>query len=288
MAQIQILGSAAAEGIPAIFCNCRVCTEAWKNGGKDIRMRAAYKLNDEVRIDFGPDSLAQEYKYSLHSEKLKHLFITHSHEDHCVPDLLTYRMSGFSAVDEGNTLNIYGNTGVIHLLQKFFWAKAYNYFDGDFRRFRLNLVQTEHFEPVILEDQDMEFYPLPACHQMNSCMDKPQFYVFRIGSSWGMIANDTGYFHDPVWEFLEQKKFKFDLVISDCTGGLLDIEHGHMSGKFVIDTKKRLEQMGSVNDSTVYVINHFSHNGRAVHAELEAHYNPYGIQVGYDGMKIDF
>ena len=62
MAQIQILGSAAAEGIPAIFCNCRVCTEAWKNGGKDIRMRAAYKLNDEVRIDFGPDSLAQEYK----------------------------------------------------------------------------------------------------------------------------------------------------------------------------------------------------------------------------------
>ena len=83
-------------------------------------------------------------------------------------------------------------------------------------------------------------------------------------------------------------KMEFDLVISDCTGGLLDIEHGHMSGKFVIDTKKRLEQMGSVNDSTVYVINHFSHNGRAVHAELEAHYNPYGIQVGYDGMKIDF
>ena len=79
MAKIQILGSAAAEAIPAIFCNCRVCREAWKNGGKDMRLRAAYKLNDHVRIDFGPDSIAQEYRYQLHSENLKHLFITDFH-----------------------------------------------------------------------------------------------------------------------------------------------------------------------------------------------------------------
>ena len=45
MAKIQILGSAAAEAIPAIFCNCRVCREAWKNGGKDMRLRAAYTLS---------------------------------------------------------------------------------------------------------------------------------------------------------------------------------------------------------------------------------------------------
>ena len=57
--------------------------------------RAAYKLNDHVRIDFGPDSLAQEYKFKLHSEKLKHLFITHSHEDHLYLNLLNYRMPRF-------------------------------------------------------------------------------------------------------------------------------------------------------------------------------------------------
>ena len=32
MKKVTILGSAAAEGIPAMFCNCRVCVEAWKNG----------------------------------------------------------------------------------------------------------------------------------------------------------------------------------------------------------------------------------------------------------------
>ena len=59
MAEIQIPESAAAEGIPAIFCSCRVCREAWKNGGKDICLRTAYKINDRVRIDSGPDFIAR-------------------------------------------------------------------------------------------------------------------------------------------------------------------------------------------------------------------------------------
>ena len=67
MSTIQLLGSAAAEAIPAIFCDCRICREAWRLGGKDVRMRTAYKLNDHVRVDFGPDTLAQEYRFELHS-----------------------------------------------------------------------------------------------------------------------------------------------------------------------------------------------------------------------------
>ncbi|MBO7147561.1 MAG: hypothetical protein J6W81_07415 [Lentisphaeria bacterium] len=288
MAKIQILGSAAAEGIPAAFCNCRVCTEAWKNGGKDIRMRTAYKLNDQVRIDFGPDSLAQEYKYQLHSERLKHLFITHSHEDHFYLDLLNYRMPGFSVVEEDNILNIYGNPGVIRAIQRFFWEKSYDRFNGDYKKFRLNPVTLEPFQPVVLEDQDMEFYPVKADHMIGVGTEIPMCYIFRIGSSWGMIANDSGYFREETWAFLEKRKFKLDLMINDCTGGLLDIERGHMSGKYVLDTKARLEKIGSVTAETQYYINHFSHNGQATHTELEAKFNPYGIQVAYDGLEIEF
>ena len=286
MAQIQILGSAAAEGIPAFFCNCRVCREAWKNGGKDIRMRAAYKLNDHVRIDFGPDSMAQEFKFQLHSENLKHLFITHNHEDHWVMDPLAYRMPGFSVVEPDNILNIYGNHGVIRALYKFFWNKLS--FTGDLKKFRFNPVVIEAFQPIVLEEEDMEFYPLNADHMIGIPGEFPQFFVFRSGSSWAMIANDTGYFREDTWQFLEEKKFKFDLVITDCTGGVRDNERGHMSGMWVLKTKERLEKIGSVSDSTKYYINHFSHNGKATHAELEAHYNPHGIQVGYDGLTIDY
>ncbi|MBO4648458.1 MAG: hypothetical protein J5806_09905 [Lentisphaeria bacterium] len=286
MAQIQILGSAAAEGIPAIFCNCRVCREAWKNGGKDVRMRTAYKINDHVRIDFGPDSMAQEHKFQLHSENLKHLFISHNHEDHWIPDLLSYRRPGYSVVDENNILNIYGNPGIIRQLNKYFWNKWI--FTGDWKKFRLNAITIEPFQPILLEEEDLEIHPVRAHHMTGLPGEAPQFFIFRYGSSWAMIANDTGYFLDETWQYLEQKKFKFDLVITDCTGGLLDIEHNHMGGKWTLLTKERLEKIGCVTHSTQYWINHFSHNCKATHAELEAHFNPYGIQVCYDGQIIRF
>ena len=129
----------------------------------------------------------------------------------------------------------------------------------------------------------MTFYPMHANHMPT---EKPMIYAIRYEDIWVLIANDTGVFPEEDWKFLEEKKFRFDLVISDCTGGLLDYRDGHMSGKFVLETKRRLEALGCVDGKTRYVINHFSHNGRATHAELEAHYNPYGIEVGFDGMEL--
>ena len=280
MGKITILGSAAAEGIPALFCNCRVCNDAWKNGGKDMRMRTAYKLNDHVRIDFGPDSMVQEYKFQLHSENLKHLFITHSHEDHLYVNLLNYRRPGFSVVAEDNILNVYGNVGVIDAIYNHFAKTRCN-----FARFRLNPVEIQAFSPVELPEEDMTFHPMKANHMPS---EQPNFYVIRHGKKWLMIANDTGYFCEEDWVYLAALKIRFDVVITDCTGGILDNRDGYMSGKYVIATKQRLEEMGCVDKDTKYFINHFSHNGRLTHAELEAHYNPHGIQVGYDGLEIEY
>lgn len=286
MAKIKILGSAAAEGIPALFCNCRLCMEAWKKGGKDIRKRAAYKLNDHVRIDFGPDTLQQEHQYELHSENLKHLFITHSHEDHLDSSLFFFRCPGFSAVDQDNILNVYGTRGVIRRINLDFWQVYF--FNGDFSRWRMNLVELSPFERICLEDEDMEFYALPADHMLDVPAEKPVCYVFRQGSSWAMIANDSGYFREETWAFLEEKKFKFDVVISDCTGGITDNERGHISGSWLLAAKKRLEDLGSVTADTRFFVNHFSHNCGSLHSELEDFFNPRGITVCYDGMEIEY
>ncbi|MFA5205011.1 MAG: hypothetical protein WC708_11475 [Lentisphaeria bacterium] len=53
--QIKILGSAAAEGIPALWCECETCGQAREKGGKDIRQRASYLIDDDTMVDFGPD-----------------------------------------------------------------------------------------------------------------------------------------------------------------------------------------------------------------------------------------
>ena len=54
--KLTFLGTAAAEGFPAIFCNCEYCKEARKLGGKNIRSRSQTLINDDLLIDLPADS----------------------------------------------------------------------------------------------------------------------------------------------------------------------------------------------------------------------------------------
>ena len=54
--KLQFLGTAAAEGIPAIFCTCETCRIARQKGGKNIRSRCQSLVDDRLLIDFGPDT----------------------------------------------------------------------------------------------------------------------------------------------------------------------------------------------------------------------------------------
>ena len=80
--KIKVLGTSAATSMPLAFCNCEVCKNARKNGGKDIRKRASIVINDEMLIDLGPDSLCSCSIYGIDAGKIKYLLQTHSHSDH--------------------------------------------------------------------------------------------------------------------------------------------------------------------------------------------------------------
>lgn len=43
--QIKLLGTAAYERIPAMFCQCAACEQARKLGGKNIRTQAQAIIN---------------------------------------------------------------------------------------------------------------------------------------------------------------------------------------------------------------------------------------------------
>lgn len=285
--KIQVLGSAAAEGIPAIFCNCDTCQAAWRNGGKDFRLRTSYQLGEFVRIDFGPDAMAQEMRYQLHSENLRHIIVTHSHEDHFETSLFAYRKSCFSKVKPDNVLNIYGGAGVVRKINLFAWQIGKNTgFHGDFSCWQMKVHELNPFEPMELPDVDMTIYPLKANHMAQISTEEPMIYVIRWGAKYLMIANDTGYFCDEDWEFLSKMNIKLSAVLNDCTGCFFNNRNNHMSGQYVLDTKTRLEELGLVDANTRYFVNHFSHNGHGTHAQLEEYYNPHGIGVGYDGLEI--
>ena len=83
--KIKILGSAAAEGWPALFCECECCKIARQRMGKDLRRRTAYLLNDDILVDFGPDAYWQVIQFEIDLLKVGAIFYTHSHSDHCNP-----------------------------------------------------------------------------------------------------------------------------------------------------------------------------------------------------------
>jgi len=279
MNAVTILGSAAAEGIPARFCDCEICKKAWENKGKDLRMTTAYSLNERVRIDYGPDTYAEELRNGLNSAHLKHLFITHEHEDHLDTFSLRMRRSGFSR-GFASPLNLYGRATVWNTIRHELGAPA----GAVLETLSFNLLIP--FQPVELPEEDMTFYPLPANHY--HIAGEAVIFAIRHGKAWILIANDTGYLPEESWQWLEEKKIPFDIAIADCTGCMENWRDHHMSGSWHLAFRDRMIKIGSVTSGTRYVINHFSHNGKALHADLERHFGPYGIEVGYDGMVLPY
>jgi phosphoribosyl 1,2-cyclic phosphate phosphodiesterase len=85
----RFLGTAAAEGIPAVFCNCPVCAaaRAGEKGytEKDVRTRSGSMINDDFLVDFSVDSNMHAIENNLAFGKIKHIAITHPHCDHLYP-----------------------------------------------------------------------------------------------------------------------------------------------------------------------------------------------------------
>ena len=89
--KLTFLGTAAAEGFPAVFCNCAFCREARKRGGKNVRTRSQSLVNDDLLLDLPADTYFHFLKNGIEGHRISYLFVTHSHEDHFYPDELNIR-----------------------------------------------------------------------------------------------------------------------------------------------------------------------------------------------------
>ena len=62
--KLQYLGTAAAEGIPAVFCECENCIKSKENGGRNIRTRSQALIDDCILIDFPQDTYNKKLSYN--------------------------------------------------------------------------------------------------------------------------------------------------------------------------------------------------------------------------------
>ena len=117
--KLTYLGTAAAEGWPALFCRCAYCQKALEKGGRNLRTRSQAMVGDDLLIDFPADSFSHMQQNGLNFSAVKYLLITHSHMDHFSPTDLHLRSTSYYAHDlTSETLDLYGNERVCEFLSR--------------------------------------------------------------------------------------------------------------------------------------------------------------------------
>ncbi|AUS95372.1 hypothetical protein CDQ84_17185 [Clostridium thermosuccinogenes] len=274
--KFTFLGTAAAEGWPGIFCECEGCRKAKELGGRNIRTRSQAVIDDQLLIDFPADTYLHVLYHGLNLAKIKHCLITHAHSDHLYEAEFEMRRKGFAYPKEESALTVYGTNLTAYKVNNI--INLYGLSDEG----RVKFQMIEPFHPIDVMNYTVT--PLKADH---APICNPVFYWISDHSKNILYANDTGYFPEETWSYLEEKKPYFNLVSLDCTFGAMECRHGHMGLSTNVEVKNRLMELSCADENTIFVSHHFSHNGKLVYDELVPIAEQHNFLVSYDGMTIN-
>ena len=278
--KITYYGTAAAEGIPALFCECETCRAARKNGGKDIRTRSQAMIDDTLLIDLPADTYMHALVHGLPLTRVSHCMITHSHPDHLYPAEIEMRGAGFAPVlaEGAECFHIYGS----EMVEKMLAGTLYCRFKDEARVKFSRLCAFRSYEIG-----GYTVTPLTALHDIHA---GSFIYIIEKDGKALLYGNDTGIFPEETWAYLGKSGVRFDLVSLDCTAGNGPMNYdSHMNLERNILVRERLLSMGCADEKTVFCCNHFSHNGGGVlYGDFSAAAEKAGFLTSYDGMSIEF
>ena len=277
-------GTAAAEAIPAIWCDCDTCEKARKKGGKNIMSRSQQTIDDKILIDFSADTFMHITK-GLPIRDIHTCIITHNHSDHFYPDDIVLRYGWYAPIVKDQTpFGIYSMKPAIEQMHKIMNDEA-----GAVQATpdRIHLHEVTPFKPFIAEEYKIT--PLTANHDIKA---GSVIYLIEKDGKCVLHANDTGYFPEETWQYFEKNPTHISFASFDCTevGNYPDKDtlSGHMNYATVKNVRKKLRELGLVDDKTICAINHFSHNGKYIYDEMLELIKDDGFITAYDGLEIEF
>ncbi len=278
--KIQFLGTGAAEGAPAIFCNCDTCKELRKRG--EYHTRAQYLIDGVLGIDFPADAYFHALQFGLDLSVMRYLIVTHAHIDHFAPQ--DFILRGYKYADGDNQpLTIYGNNEVIELFK-----------EGTRREMKacvaqnFTLVEIKPFQPFTCGEYTVT--PLSARHHNAK---EPLVYLVERGEKGYLHLTDTGRLPFETLDYLEgycKKTGKtVDFVTFDCTflrdcGGENARHMGLEDNRLM---QAELLKRKVVTENTRYAITHYSHNSAPLKENLLSAGEKYGYIPAFDGMTVE-
>lgn len=269
--KLKYLGTAAAEGYPAVFCMCPSCQNAQKAGGKNIRLRSSAIINDEILVDISPDFVCFKSKFNIDIKKIKTILLTHTHQDHFYPQILSYNHTSFS--NKPLKLNIYLSEYAKDLFEKIEIEKS------DAKN-NLNLIAVKPFESY--KENDYIITPLEAAHNTPQSL----IYIISYNGVNMLYGNDTAMLTKNTFDYLHS--VKLDIVSLDSTRGKEEGQYfRHMGFNDIIYLKKYFIKNGICDENSIFTVTHFSHWINMLHDEMVEYLKPYNILPAYDGMIIE-
>lgn len=274
--KLLYLGTAAAEGWPAPFCRCEHCKTARIKKGKNLRSRPQVLINDDLLMDYGPDTFSHSLQYGLELDRVKTVLLTHSHSDHFHPMELILRSEPYAFGQGKEAMHLFGNERCCQMYQELL----------------IHPEAPEHLETYVrftTVQAFLPFYsggyhilPLKAVHDPREhCM------LYAVSDANGktiFYGNDTGAVCPETWDTI--RSLHFHLVSLDCTMGTGSACDSHMNLEACFQVREKMLREGCADSSTTFIVTHFSHGCCPMHEELSKLAAAGGFLTAYDGMSV--
>ena len=289
--ELTFLGTAAAEQYPGIWCTCDYCTRARQLGGKNIRKTSSIHFAENCLIDFPPEVFSQADRFGVDLMASRLLLVTHSHEDHFYPQLLTWRYrpkdapslsldeihrQGYARQQELPMLHIFGNQCTLDMLEASLEGRPMEDFAMDF-------TVVEPYREYQCEN--VTFIPLVASH-VDRGDQKGLIYVVSTQGKTFLYATDSGTYNEETRRWIA--RFRYDAIIMEETRGYaLETSGNHMYWEAAMDERKFFETAGVWKKEPRIYWTHMSPHRTPPQTDLEEILKDTPITPAYDGMKIE-
>lgn len=256
-AEFLFLGTGASSGVPMIGCRCAVCTSSDIHN-KRLRPSALITCkNKKLLIDSGPDFRFQALNYKI--DHLDGMLLTHSHFDH------------IAGLDELRIYYLRTKNALPVLLSKATFEdvkRRYYYLFQDKNR---SVSLTAQLEFHVLEKMrgSTQFLGLKIDYMQYEQAKMP-VTGFRLGSL--AYLSDIREYPETVFADLAGvKTLILSMLKKEVSPMHFNIQEGIEFARKAGAKKTYFTHMGHELDYA------------ATNAEL-----PYGFQLGYDGLKLEF
>lgn len=276
--KLRFWGTSAGEGVPTPFCRCEICEYARKHGGKDLRTRSCFRLDEAVMIDAGADFIPQSHRIGEDTYDIQHIVYSHTDADHFNPKVWWFR--SVSPVRKSEKLDVYLSEQAIKFLDTIKDGKE-PYFE------KVNFHVLNFYETYDVDKY--KFTPLKGHHHTDVEKNAANYLIDFPDGRKMYYALDSGPYLEETFEYL--KNIKIDILISECTFPVenmgIDVHMGLTEARQTLD---RLFEQGTIDENTKIYMTHICCMGMN-HNQIQEYWEKtapqYNITVAYDGLSME-